>query len=763
MRHVTHLILGTTMLLTTALSSTMAFAQSAASDTTAAAPTTGGLDEIVVTAQRRAEKLQNVPISLTAFSPTDMEVKQINATIDLGQMVPNLHASNNAGIGTAATYYLRGLGSTGSISTFDPAVGTYVDEIYIPRQASNDLGFFDVAQLEVLRGPQGTLFGSNNTGGAVVITLAKPSPDFGGFAEIGFGQYDRVTGRASVDVPLSDTVLTKTSVYGVTDNGYARDLATGGKINATHDVAFREAIRFLLTDNITWDLSGSYTQDDALAIATYEQNGQRVSFSGLSTSTGGALAPYIEGDKGEYPQGNLARYGLLASHLTFDEDFGKIDIITGLQLQAQHFNLDLYGASHPVGSYTDPTFTRDMTFSQEAKFSGKIGDAVEYTTGFFFLHETDATNFGSTFAAGGPGLFPASPPVIPATLTDGVLNSSVDSYAVYGQADYHVTDQLTATLGLRYTIQDKAFSYNSNPNPKLASPITMGQILAAGIPDTSKTELPSARFALSYRFNPDLMTYVSATEGFKSGGWNVFGSVPSAFTRFGPEKDWTVEAGIRTSFLDNRVRLNATAFWMYDNGLQLTGQYILPNGSTTFLSGNYSDLENYGLEADAQVQITSDLELNGTLGLQDPRYTNLTSNVVAQQASCIAGVKANCGGGIVTQYGTIAIPQYAPRFTGTIGVSWTAWQNDQYKLTGTADVQLTSNEYAAITNDPSGTSTPRQLLDLGVTFEPTAGPWSLTVECKNCTYQNYSVYGLGQGVTFLNAPGYWEIKGRYRF
>ena len=177
-------------------------------------------DEIIVTAQRREEILQEVPLAVTAFTTSQLEALQVKQALDMGKLVPNLIAHNNTGLGTANAYSLRGLNNTESIATFDPPVGSYVDDIYVARQNANNFTLFDVDRLEVLRGPQGTLLGRNTTGGAARGSLSKPAEEFGGYLEAGFGSYDRYLVRGSVDLPVTDNFLTKLSAYWIDDDGY---------------------------------------------------------------------------------------------------------------------------------------------------------------------------------------------------------------------------------------------------------------------------------------------------------------------------------------------------------------------------------------------------------------------------------------------------------------------------------------------------------------------------------------------------------------
>ena len=177
------------------------------------------LEEVLVTAERREASVQDVPIAVSAYNEDMIDKLQIDDTLDLITVVPNMFGGNNTGLGTAIMYYLRAQGNDESISTFDPPVGTYVDDVYITRQNVNNVALFDVERIEVLRGPQGTLYGRNTTGGAISVVMKKPSDTMQGYVEAGAGRFGKTLLRGSIDLPLSENVLTKFSAYYVDDDG----------------------------------------------------------------------------------------------------------------------------------------------------------------------------------------------------------------------------------------------------------------------------------------------------------------------------------------------------------------------------------------------------------------------------------------------------------------------------------------------------------------------------------------------------------------
>jgi len=185
------------------------------------------LTEVTVTAQRTSTSLQDVPISVTALSAEDIDRRQITNTLDVISKVPNLVGSNNVGLGSATAFFLRGVGQDESLSTSDPAIGTYVDGVYIARQINNNAFLYDMDRIEVLRGPQGTLYGRNTSGGAVKVITRKPEDELKGYIDLAYGDYDAYTGRAMINAPISDTLSLRLNGFVLgQDESYIKNLTT---------------------------------------------------------------------------------------------------------------------------------------------------------------------------------------------------------------------------------------------------------------------------------------------------------------------------------------------------------------------------------------------------------------------------------------------------------------------------------------------------------------------------------------------------------
>ena len=769
-----------------------------------AAQAQGALEEIVVTAQRRSEDLQKVPIAISAFTAAELEKRQVTKTLDLVNFVPNMTGSNNTSLGTANTYSLRALNNTESIPTFDPPVGTYVDDVYISRQNANNFSFFDVERVEILRGPQGTLFGRNTTGGAVNVFIRKPQEEFGGYAEVGYGKYKQVTLRASVDVPFSEKVLTKLSGYYVNDDGYVKNLTTNERINDEDSKGVRAALRLNISDDLVWDTSLEYVDTSVANIANqYDPTtGDRITRSGMRKGdTGTAFTNLLKGKKGTFGLHNTAK--VISAISNFQASAGdafNVNFITGFRGLSHEFLTDrLLASTFPTGGIANATDGDYDQLTQEIKANGILADGkLKYVTGIFYLFEDNITDFAdnnSTNAAG-----------VTTVAIDRTLRNKTESAAGYMQLDFNPVEELTLTAGIRYTDEKKEVDFEPNvttPNVRLANgsiivPCTapVGQplfnpntglatspgtcnifstrdILAAGIPVSRKTKLWTPHFSINYQIDTDVMLFASATKGFKSGGWNARGTNAGTIQPFDPEIVWNYETGMRSEFLDNRVRINATGYYMNVASVQVPAASFNPTTlQQVFITGNFADIRNYGVEIEATAVPTDGLNLTVGIGTQHARYINPAVSIVAQQATCKAsraagGVGAgSCNVAIVTPTGALAIPTRAPSLNVALGAN--------YAIPLSGDIQIVPNVNARRTkgfwvsgsnqgpNQANGFQPSYWRVNAGIALESTENTWSISAECENCTGASVITAFLAP-VSFLDEPSKWAVRTKYKF
>jgi iron complex outermembrane receptor protein len=805
----------------------------------------GGIQDIIVTAQRREQSQQDVPIAISAFTGDALLAQGAQNLLQLGNYVPNLVAQNNTGIGSANAYFLRGLGNTETIATFDPPVGSYVDDIYISRQNANNLSLFDVERVEVLRGPQGTLFGRNTTGGAINVIMRQPEFDrIGGYAELGYGSYEKVMARASVDLPLAPSFAVKVSGYWQDDRGYALNTTTGERMNDDDGWGVRLGLRGELAPWARWN--GSYARINASGenILNFDCDPRdRSNCNGRFLTTGlreanGPPSPYaplvITGEKANFGHNQVAESDLVTSNLAFDLDpQTTLSLITGYIHLRQRFALDFFdGRGGPsvaapvpvVQGFTRGGFTilndgQHEQFTQEIKLNGRLGNGlIDYVVGGFFFDENNRTDFADVFS------LPLAPGGFPLLLADRTLRNKTTAYAGYAQADLNL-GALTVTAGVRYTDEKKTLLFSDNrascndgtleptclSNPNLVAPS------GVRIPTEQHVKLWTPRFAASLKATEDVMLFASATRGFKSGGWNARGTTPGQLLPFDPEKVWSYEAGVKSDLFDRRVRANITVFRIDVDGLQTPSALVAPNGTIAFITRNFADYRNTGVEAEFSVQPVRGLNLYANVGYQDDRYIIDSGvpdldiygiqSVAAQQRSCQAQLAAGqiptgtntspagqppnnapaCAAGIVNAEGQISTPVRTPDITLSIGGSWRVEMASGTSLTPTVNASYRSLQevgtsqlsfYDRPVTGVNGTfpanpfgdgnfivgsrSEAAWIVNAGLALRVMDERVTLSLECTNCFDETYIQSTLAN-YSYLNPPRTWLLRTRFDF
>jgi len=685
------------------------------------------LEEVVVTAERREASVQDVPVAVSAYDQAMIEDLQLDDSLDLINVVPNLFGGNNTGLGTANMYYLRGQGNDESIATFDPPVGTYVDDVYITRQNANNFSLFDVERIEVLRGPQGTLYGRNTTGGAISVVMRKPGEEMGGYLEAGAGSFGRTQLRASIDMPLTDAVLTKFSVFHVKDDGYLENSIDGKDYNVTDQQGMRGAFRFL-SDGMTWDLSIDYADIEASSIYGALDGNDRVSTSRL---TGGLPAPYNQKSS---LYGNKVETLNLISNMSFDVGGGTASFILGQRNLDQEFMINFPNALSDDFFAIDNVSEHDM-FSAELKWSGNVMDDRMYiSTGIYMMNEDNKTDFTDYLDYSVLIGLPTMALFIP--LADRILTNGTDSVAAYLQADIKVGENGTLTLGGRFTTEEKDIGFSGS--------ITTADLVAANVPVSQDESKFTPRIAYAHTFSEDVMGYVSATNGFKSGGWNARATSGVAAQPFGPEEIWAYEVGIRADLMDGRLRANLTAFYSDLEDLQTTA--ATPDGQ--FLTTNAGGMEVSGFEAEITALLTDTWQVYGVVGLQDAEYVDLPSGCVAPNSS-YAAYDGDCN---------IAEPKRSPDETFTLGTNVT-FDVDGMKLKPYGLLRYIGPSYVGSRNEGKNTSS--TIVNAGISLSPSNDAWSFNVECKNCTDERYFTSNLFVG--YYNMPRTYMASVSYKF
>jgi iron complex outermembrane receptor protein len=686
----------------------------------------GGLEEIIVTSERREASLQDVPIAVSAFNEVMLEKFQIDETIELVNVVPNLFGGNNTGLGTANMYYLRAQGNDESVATFDPPVGTYVDDVYITRQNANNFAFFDVERIEVLRGPQGTLFGRNTTGGAINVILKKPAEELGGYVEAGAGRFGGTLLRGTVDIPVTSTFLTKFSAFSMQDDGWLDNVADGNTYNDRDNLGLRGAIRWMIGESFTWDLSVDYLDSSEANVYGEVISDDRRESSSLLPTTG--IPAAVGTQKSSY--GNQVEQTSVVSNMGWSMFGGDANLIVGYRDLEQKFLLNFPNPDSDDFFWIDNIGKHEMTTAELKWNASLFNDRLNLVTGLFVLDETNSTDFADYVF----GFL---------RLADRVLDNTTQSWAFYAQGDILIGARGTLTIGARVTAEEKEIGLSDNTG---AGVLTTANLVAAGVPIKQTESNVTPRIAYRHAFNDDVSAYVSATNGFKSGGWNARGTSPGAFLPFGPEEIWSYEVGLRADWAEGRVRTNLTLFYSDLDDLQTTS--ATPDGQ--FLTTNAGGIENPGLELEMTALATDNWELFFGLGLQDAEYVDLPEGCEVPNFS-FAAYDEDCNA---------ATPKRAPKTTATLASTWTIpLGGGGMNLQPTISFRYIGSNVVGTRN--LGANERTTLINAGLALNGANNRWSVVAECRNCTDEVYTLSELF--VSYPTPPGIWQVRARFNF
>jgi iron complex outermembrane receptor protein len=592
------------------------------------------IEEIVVTAQKRAENLQDVPVSVTALTADALSARGVNNVLALNNMAPGMRISANDAAANPKIY-IRGVG----LSDFNPnassGVGVYVDGVYIGSPLAQMAGFFDLAQVEVLRGPQGTLYGRNTNGGAINITTKRPSQTFTADASLEYATFNAVTAEAAVGGPIvADKLAFRAAGQWVKDDGYTYNRVTGNDVNAADHWAGRLSLLYTPSDDfeLLAQVNRYVNRGDAIAPQ------HRALFPATAAATGpdGLCAPnaYASGactdllgyaDTDGNPRAidaNLEgkdKVDLFGASAQATWSFNNLQLVSVTAWQWAHRN-DLENTDGSPAQMLEINYrSRQQQFTQELRLqSDNPSSRLNWLIGGYFMDETVEDNTRQDTLRDLRPLFiaPDNPAGLSPENSVAVFGwpytQKTKGYAVFGQADYKLTDKLTGTVGLRWSADDKHMNYQSQIEDGLIVLLTS---------DQKKTfSAFSGRLGLRYQVSDDANVYATYNRGYKSGGF--FGGLATTPEEVEPYDNETLDAyevGLKSEFLDRRVRLNVSGFY-YDYKNQQVFAQALRNGLTVLVLDNAANSKVYGGEAEITARPIQPLTLTAGVSLLHAKY-----------------------------------------------------------------------------------------------------------------------------------------------
>jgi iron complex outermembrane receptor protein len=689
------------------------------------------LEEVVVTAQRRSENLQDVPISVTAVSGEVLERVGISDTFDLKAVAPSLNFST--AVGGLGLPRIRGVGSTGQGPGVENPVATYIDGVYMSSSIGALVGLSDVEQVAVLKGPQGTLFGRNATGGLIQITTKRPSQDFQGSLQATAGNYGTTGASAYITGGLSESVATSVAFkYDDRSDGYGINTRTGNDVMTQDSYSGRAKLLWQAGDNTSLTLSGDVSSLDSASPAfrpltrnvrgNFAQGGRRDIDSDVDPSLeteqyGGSLE--IRHNFGAVELLSLSAYRDMEMKTRFDPDGTTEDEWVGVP-----------GANAPPVLGFQHGFVIANTeiaqqFSQEIQLLSTGEGPLQWVAGAFYMSADASYEPGRSVnafqTAGNPAFF-----IPPGRYSDLIVEQTLDSYAAFAQGGYALSPATTLTAGLRYTSDKREVAGIRRTFEVTGQPIAT-QTPPQGILDTFDETFSRTtwRLSLDQRFSADVMGYASYNRGFRSAAY-VVGTIgttlPLANRVLKPEIVDAYEVGLKSDLLDRRVRLNAAAYYYDQENVQV--MQIVSGIQNIY---NADGAEIYGLDADLTALVSSRLTLTGGLNYTHGRYTRFTN-------ASIAIPQAAGGNQLIVGDASGRRLQNVPDWTLSLGAFYDI-------PTTVGKVSLSANLYHndgwAADPDNRATQGAYDLLDASVTWRSLSEKLSISLWGRNLTDEFY--------------------------
>lgn len=691
------------------------------------------LEEILVTARRRTESLQDTPISATVMGEMDLARKGLSTVKDITTSVPNVSLSDFAGSNGNVDLVIRGISTNARNVGFESGVSVYVDGVYTGRPLSFNQELVGIQQIEVLRGPQGTVFGKNSTSGALNITTIQPHRDGFDFrATVEYGEYDHVYGNFQANMPMGDSTAFRLTAFRKKREGLVDNLLNGDEYNDEDGYGARFQGKFWLTDRLDITVSADYLEDD-----------RAQSFPEVLSDPTAPGVRTIVNDFVPFEDRQIE-----GASVTINYELSSGHVLTSItsyrynEIRAANDNdntaLDLLA----VDFYDDQS-----VFTQELRMASQGGETLDYVVGLYYLDQQAEAEHIGIFGADFSNLILGAGPVVrPVT---SVAEVETQSYAFFADAQYHLTESLTLNLGFRFTDEEKDLSMSQLVDPLISLIGIFPDIV--GLEDSiSETDF-SPTVGLSYNFSDNISAYAKVSKAFKSGGWNAdFTSATLAnLLQFDSESVTNYEAGLKTELLDGRLRLNTAVFYMDYSDLQVS-QFLGVLAGGTVIS-NAGKAELMGVEVDFIGRVTESLSISGGFGYLDSEFDEFEN--------CAPG-GVDCKGNQLTN---------APKWTASLSLDW-----EQPLGKGTVlahfDYAYRSSVYGRPTNLDRLEAGSFGLFNASLGFLTNDESWEFTLWAKNLLDKDYiagitndDLTGLDSTIVGYGDPRIVGARATYRY
>lgn len=691
------------------------------------------LEEIVVTAQKRSESLQDVPIAVSAYSSEDILNQGINGAQALQALTPGLVYNNT---GATAQPYLRGVGTRLAQNGLELSIATYADDRYISKSTSVLFELADIERIEVLKGPQGTLYGRNSTGGAIRIISKGVEDEFGGSVKASLGNYGATTLSGTINVPLSDDFGMRLTAITKERDGYADNVNPEGR-DEWDDLdfqAYRAKFRWDMSDNATANLTLDYWQRDDLAgvenvnitpASVPVSNNGPFGSSLPQTMKKGKLASAINdtNDGSEF-----------SGQLRFDIAFESFDFSSITTWN--DFELDWLGdADGGSIKHLDAFVIEDASgYSQEFQLVSNNEGPVNWILGAYFFEDDSDYELWVDISDVAAGL----------TFSQSAQTTKTTSWAVFSQLKWELGEDLNLTVGARFTEDEKEVEAQASELPFLVLPV-LGAVVPVELDDSWSEFTPS--ISVDYNVNDDVMLYATYSRGFKSGGFNypVVTSLPPAESALDPELLDMYELGMKGEFMNSTLRANASLYYYDYQDLQVTrAAGDGPGAAVT--TENAADATITGFDLDVVWLATDAMTITAGLNILDTEYEDYQASARVYSPAGPSTIGFDASGEDMLR---------APEFSSFISVEYVISLSSgelpiylSYSHKDDYDFDFVYDSFSdGLTQDAYG------LLSARISYTPEDGNWTLGVFGNNLTDEDYNDDSVG------NPPGIRVNRG----
>lgn len=701
------------------------------------------LEEVIVTAQKREENVQSIPIAVTALSEETIRNANMLNIDDIARHVPGFTVSSYNQV--TPQPFIRGVGSSPSDAGSDPSVGVFIDGVFAGRAGAFRADMFDMQRVEVLRGPQGTLFGRNVAGGALNIFTNEPSQEYAGNLEVTGGDYDLWNVKGMLNGGLTDEVSARLAFSVRQRDGYTDNTVTGNETHDEDNKSVRGRVLWEATENFSVLLSADYSKDDLKGPATRNYVGADP-FVVLDRFGLGATAPFLVPTSSDKYKIEAAEDGysdreMYTGTLQMDWDIplGTVTSVTGYRHNEYDFLDDTFGLAYDPASGIPPLLVDNTDedsdqFSQELRITSATEKMV-WTAGLYYL-EQDVDQLEIFSPLGVP--------------VDYDQSADTTSYAVFAQATLPFGEKWAVTAGGRYSYDEKDWKLKTagteigfgllTPDP--ANP-EAGPVPYDASDDDSWSKF-TPKISIEYTPNDDVFGYLTWSRGYKSGGYNGVSTNYSAATSpFDEETVDNYEIGIKSDFFDNRVRLNLAAFYMDYEDLQVFVSSF--DTAAGLIVENAGEADIYGVEAEFFYSPTDRFDLTVTYAWLDAEIGENEIDTVEE-------------GNTLTR---------SPEHSASAAAQYTFPLGELGHLLLRADYAWQDKIYFQLENYEVSAQDSYGLLHLRAALQADAG-WELAVWAKNVTDEDYWVHGYDSsfgldlaGSVVQGNPRMWGVTGRY--